>query len=799
MKNNYKIFIIILLNFLLLIFKTQSEEIKFKANEVLSLEEGNIIVGKDKAEAIIDGKIEIYADKVTYNKKNEILIAEGNVLAIDLLNEIKINSKKINYDKINNQILSIGKTFFYIKNNYEIETIDVSYKINEEEIFSNEISSVKDKIGNKINLKSFKYFNKTQTLNGNEIEILDKEEHKYFLSAGIIRLKNYELLGKDIKVLLKNDIYGNPKNEPKLVGNSVHYYEDKTVVKKGIFTSCGENNNCPPWSITSKEITHFKQKKEIHYKNAWLRLYNTPVFYFPKFFHPDPSVGRKSGFLIPSFGNSKNLGGSVNVPYFHVISESADLTFKPRFFSTTEYLLQSEYRKETKNSSHIADFSLNKDDDKDGSKTHFFSNSIINLKPNFFEKSEINLKLEKVSNDDYTRLYSLESTSPIIKDTNILENVFEFSGSRDDLDFILSFESYETMNKLNSDKYEFIYPNYSLNKAINLNNDFIDSLDFSSSGNQKKFSTNIYEAIQVNDIVLNSNKFINKLGFSNKIRSIIKNVNSDSNNSTKLKEKKQSEILGLVAYDLDLPLIKEKNDNLNLLTPRLSLRYSPSDNKNLKNEDRLLSSDNIFSLDRIGFNDELEGGKSLTLGLDYEKKNQKNGQLFDAKLATVFRDELNENLPTTSTLGKKQSDFVGEIRYLPNSKFLFDYNFSIDNDLDQMNFHSLENSFTVNNFVNTFTFYEENNQVGSKSYYENTLSYMINENNSFSFKTRENKTDNLTEYYNLIYEYKNDCLTASITYNKDYYSSGNIKPSEELFFNITLIPLGSTKTGSILE
>ena len=155
MKNNYKIFIIILLNFLLLIFKTQSEEIKFKANEVLSLEEGNIIVGKDKAEAIIDGKIEIYADKVTYNKKNEILIAEGNVLAIDLLNEIKINSKKINYDKINNQILSIGKTFFYIKNNYEIETIDVSYKINEEEIFSNEISSVKDKIGNKINLKIF--------------------------------------------------------------------------------------------------------------------------------------------------------------------------------------------------------------------------------------------------------------------------------------------------------------------------------------------------------------------------------------------------------------------------------------------------------------------------------------------------------------------------------------------------------------------------------------------------------------------------------------------------------------------
>ena len=112
-----------------------------------------------------------------------------------------------------------------------------------------------------------------------------------------------------------------------------------------------------------------------------------------------------------------------------------------------------------------------------------------------------------------------------------------------------------------------------------------------------------------------------------------------------------------------------------------------------------------------------------------------------------------------------------KLRYIPKFKnFSLIIIFLLDNDLDQINFHSFENSFKVNNFINTFTFYEENNIIGKKSYYENSLSYMINENNSFSFKTRENKTDNLTEYYNLIYEYKNDCLTASITYNKDYYS-----------------------------
>ena len=36
---------------------------------------------------------------------------------------------------------------------------------------------------------------------------------------------------------------------------------------------------------------------------------------------------------MPTFGDSKNLGASINVPYFHVISDSEDLTFKPRFFN----------------------------------------------------------------------------------------------------------------------------------------------------------------------------------------------------------------------------------------------------------------------------------------------------------------------------------------------------------------------------------------------------------------------------------------------------------------------------------
>ena len=58
-----------------------------------------------------------------------------------------------------------------------------------------------------------------------------------------------------------------------------------------------------------------------------------------------------------------------------------------------------------------------------------------------------------------------------------------------------------------------------------------------------------------------------------------------------------------------------------------------------------------------------------------------------------------------------------------------------------------------------------------------------------TFKTRRNRKINLTEYYDLVYEYKNDCLTAGIKYNKTYYQDRDLKPKEDLFFTITLFPL----------
>ena len=836
MKNRYLRFFLFLVFFLfskeLLFNNAIAQEIKFNSKEINIDTLNEIIKGSGNAEAIINLSTKIYADEFIYNKKEKKLLVKGNAKILDLTNKIELSSDQIEYfenqkrfiakkevkvfDKLNEiklfsdhliynqqklEIASLGPTHVDIKNKYNLKSTDLYFDQKKQTLYSNKNTSVIDDKKNEILSSSFEYNLNDEIINASNIEINDINENQFLLDKGHIKLNQNSLQGQNIVFNLNKDTFGNKENNPRITGDSVIYGNEKTIINNGTFTTCGGNEDCPVWLLSSKQITHYENKKEIHYKNVWLNFYNRPIFYFPKFFHPDPSIKRKSGFLIPQMSNSNNLGLSTTVPYFHAFSESSDLTFKPRIFSNKNFVFQNELRKETKRSSNILDFSINKDDKKNGTETHFFSNSKIEIdKNNILDEGFINLKLEKVSNDVYIRNYSIESTSPIIKDTDVLESSIEFSGStNNEIFFDFSIESYETLNKPNNDRYEYVYPNYSISKSILLKDSIFNSLDFSSSGSQKKFATNKYEGVQINDVVLSTNNFISNKGLNFTFKNLFKNINSEGTNSTKYKNDFQSEILSLSAIDFSLPLIKKGDNGSDYLTPKISLRYSPNDTKNIKNEERTLNYENIFSLNRIGFSDNVESGKTATLSLNYNKKDSKNNQIMSTSIATIFREDEDKNLPTSSTLGKKQSDFVGNIDYTPNKSINFDYNYLVDNDLDQINLHNFTNTLKINNFVNEFTFYEENNLVGNKSYYENALSYSFNNKNSFTFKTRENKKDNLTEFYNLIYEYKNDCLTASIKYNKEYYTSNNLKPNEELFFTLTLIPLGSTQTDSIID
>ena len=50
------------------------------------------------------------------------------------------------------------------------------------------------------------------------------------------------------------------------------------------------------------------------------------------------------------------------------------------------------------------------------------------------------------------------------------------------------------------------------------------------------------------------------------------------------------------------------------------------------------------------------------------------------------------------------------------------------------------------------------------------------------------------EFYNLSYEYFNDCLKAGLVYRREFYNDSELEPENSLMFKITLIPWKSNLT-----
>jgi LPS-assembly protein len=99
-----------------------------------------------------------------------------------------------------------------------------------------------------------------------------------------------------------------------------------------------------------------------------------------------------------------------------------------------------------------------------------------------------------------------------------------------------------------------------------------------------------------------------------------------------------------------------------------------------------------------------------------------------------------------------------------------------------LNSNEIGAKFSLNNFVTTFNFIEQRNEIGSVNVISNETEYKLNDSSSLKFSTRRNKKINLTEYYNLSYEYQNDCLTAALRFNKTFYQDKDLVPTEDLFF-----------------
>jgi LPS-assembly protein len=129
-----------------------------------------------------------------------------------------------------------------------------------------------------------------------------------------------------------------------------------TVFENGVYTACApckDDPKKPPlWQVKGARIIHNQTEKMLYFENAQLEFFGVPMAYLPYFSTPDPTVKRKSGFLMPGYTSVSTYGFGVEIPYYFALAPDYDLTVNPRFTTRQGVLLQGEFRQRLINGSY---------------------------------------------------------------------------------------------------------------------------------------------------------------------------------------------------------------------------------------------------------------------------------------------------------------------------------------------------------------------------------------------------------------------------------------------------------------
>ncbi|MEO1207061.1 MAG: LPS-assembly protein LptD [Pseudomonadota bacterium] len=188
-----------------------------------------------------------------------------------------------------------------------------------------------------------------------------------------------------------------------------------TEFEDGKFTPCKTVDGSPPlWCVSAARIIHDQEAATISYQDAQFEVFGVPVLYLPYFQHADPSVKRKSGFLLPKYGTSDDLGFFTEVPYYFALATNYDFTFRPRYMTQQGTLWQGDWRHRLANGQYTISFAgldqdandlPNNDPDRDGFRGSIETKGLFSLSSWWQAGWDVTLETD----DTFRRFYKLDN------------------------------------------------------------------------------------------------------------------------------------------------------------------------------------------------------------------------------------------------------------------------------------------------------------------------------------------------------------------------------------------------------
>jgi LPS-assembly protein len=446
-----------------------------------------------------------------------------------------------------------------------------------------------------------------------------------------------------------------------------------TDLSRVVYSSCDlcpEDPTQPPlWQLRARVASLHSDENRVRYRDAALQMWGLPVLYTPYFSHASPDAPRASGFLSPSFGVTRLLGGFIETPYYWAIDDQSDATIAPTFSTRQGGNLAVGYRRRFNSGEISIEGSvgyLGSDTEDTGLGSSIFSRGQFSLD----ETWRTGFSLNRASSRDYLRAYRYGAPRYLTSEAYVegfwgTEAYARLDGrvyqGLYDVD-----DTGQIPTVLPLGYAEYVFPRDGLGGTAT-----IDAQAFSITRNAgtdtRRIATRAaYDLPVAGDL----GEIWTFRTHADLIGGWVEGLNEAPNFGPAGNDGGFSRGNVRAAVDVRWPLIRPAGEwGTQLIEPRLQLVTGPAIGRQdrFPNEDSIdfeFTDANLFSLNRYYGRDRQEGGTRLDAAFRGAWLFPNGGQV-EGLVGRSFRADLDRSFEPGTGLDRRASDWVGRLRLAP--------------------------------------------------------------------------------------------------------------------------------------
>jgi LPS-assembly protein len=587
---------------------------------------------------------------------------------------------------------------------------------------------------------------------------------------------------------------------------------NRTELSKAVYSACkpceDDPKRAPTWQVKAIEVIHDETEHDIVYHDAFIEFYGFPVLYTPYLSHPDPSVKRRSGFLIPTYGSDSELGALVKTPYYIDIAPTMDATFSPMFTTDEGVVAAGEFRHRLSDGAYRIEGSLTQASrdggDSDTLRGHVRGKFRYDIDPTWRGGADVYL----ASDDTYLRRYKFDSPET-------LENRLFVEGFR--RKNYLAANAYYFQGQQAGDipgETPFVFPmvDYSFVGEPGERGGFW-SLDAGLLGLTRTSDTSTYRLSVTPEWSLpytSPSGDVYRLFTSVQADAYFVNDVVEDDNSLNTLSGTTGRFFPQAGVEWRRPLARTEGRFTQIVEPILGFIVAPpsQNHEPIPNEDSIsleFDDTNLFAANRFSGRDRVEGGPRASYGLHGGVFGQSGG-FSSFTVGQSYRLTREQDFGAGSGLEDNFSDIVGRVRVAPIRYLDALYRFRLDkDDLSSTrtefqvtagvprlqittNYLFIERQ-TITDFVATGEELTDREEITINATSEITKSWKL------GIGTRHDLGDDGGSLSRGAFlQYEDDCFIFRTDFSRTFTRDRDIRPADTIYFRFVLKTLGEFQT-----